>query len=319
MQYTHQAIELEEQLATLQKYGLSVKDKSFALKTLRSISYFRIACYLKYYEVAEHQYQSGSDFSDGVRLYAFDNELKGIIFKAIQDVEVALRTRMIHYISIEQGPFWFMTESCFSNHEQFHGNLEKLRTELKRSKEDFISEHMQKYDSPTMPPAWKTMEVASLGTLSKIYESLETTDAKKDVARSFGLPQYKYLESWNRSITVLRNCLAHHARVWNRRFTVKPQMPDYLPGKWIGNAGKARLQKLYAQLCVLAYMEQTISPNCNFVKQIVDLIHRHPEIDVKAMGFPNGWENEPLWRMNKEIEQLTIWKKIKSIFIKHEQ
>lgn len=301
-------------MITLQKYGLRVKDKSFALKTLQSISYFRLACYLKYYEVAEHQYKSGSEFEDGVRLYVFDNELKGILFKAIQDVEVALRTRMVHYISMEQGAFWFMTESCFSNQEQFKGNLDKLRAELRRSKEDFINEHLKKYDSPNMPPAWKTMEVASLGTLSKIYESLETTDAKKEVARSFGLSQYKYLESWNRSLTVLRNCLAHHARVWNRRFTVKPLMPEYLSGKWIGNARFIRQQKLYAQLCVLAYMEQMISPNCDFAKDIINLIHRHPEIDVKAMGFPNGWENEPLWKEKIEKPNLAIWNRIRAIF-----
>lgn len=314
MQYINKPIELEEQLTTLQKYGLGVKSKSFALKTLQSISYFRIACYLKYYEVTEHQYKKGTDFADGVCLYEFDNELKGILFKAIQDVEIALRTRMVHYISMEQGPFWFMTESSFTDSEKFKGNLDKLRTELKRSKEDFISEHFEKYDSPAMPPAWKTMEVASLGTLSKIYESLQTTDAKKDVARSLGLPQYKYLESWNRSITVLRNCLAHHARVWNRRFTVKPQMPDYLPEMWIGNASRVRQQKLYAQLCVLAYMEQTISPNCDFVKQIVDLIHRHPEIDVKAMGFPEGWEDEPLWKIEVKKVEATIWERLKAIF-----
>lgn len=26
------------------------------------------------------------------------------------------------------------------------------------------------------------------------------------------------------------------------------------------------------------------------------LLTAYPEIDVVAMGFPQGWENEPLWR-----------------------
>ena len=26
------------------------------------------------------------------------------------------------------------------------------------------------------------------------------------------------------------------------------------------------------------------------------LFVRFPEIDKKALGFPNGWETEPLWR-----------------------
>ena len=53
------------------------------------------------------------------------------------------------------------------------------------------------------------------------------------VAKSFGLPQYRYMESWMRSITVLRNCCAHHARTWNRRYPAMPQMPQRLPLNWV--------------------------------------------------------------------------------------
>ncbi len=28
-----------------------------------------------------------------------------------------------------------------------------------------------------------------------------------------------------------------------------------------------------------------------------DLLSRYPEVDTNAMGFPQGWENEPLWRL----------------------
>lgn len=26
------------------------------------------------------------------------------------------------------------------------------------------------------------------------------------------------------------------------------------------------------------------------------LLADYPSIDINAMGFPNGWENEPLWK-----------------------
>ena len=71
-----------------------------------------------------------------------------------------------------------MQEECFGNKANFYDNLERLKQELQRSHEDFIVEHWRKYDSPEMPPSWKTMEVASMGTLSKMYESLNTTNAK---------------------------------------------------------------------------------------------------------------------------------------------
>lgn len=94
----------------------------------------------------------------------------------------------------------------------------------------------------------------------------------------------------------VRNCCAHHARVWNRRFTNKPVLPMRLPLAWIGNADRVKPHKLYAQLCCLAYMEQTVDPQCGFASRLKALLAKYPMVDVAAMGFPSGWELEPLWR-----------------------
>ena len=57
------------------------------------------------------------------------------------------------------------------------------------------------------------------------YCNLSDTAIKKQIARDFDLPQHLYLGSWIKCAAVLRNCIAHHARVWNRRFPLKPQLP----------------------------------------------------------------------------------------------
>ena len=54
---------------------------------------------------------------------------------------------------------------------QYDRLAETLRTELGRCRDEFILEHFQKYDSPEFPPSWKTLEVASFGTLSKLYNN----------------------------------------------------------------------------------------------------------------------------------------------------
>ena len=41
--------------------------------------------------------------------------------------------------------------------------------EIHWSKEDFIKQHYKKYTKPAYPPAWKTLELLSLGTLTKIF------------------------------------------------------------------------------------------------------------------------------------------------------
>lgn len=297
MKYNKQPIDISTQLALLKQQGLIVNDERLAFKQLSSISYFRLANYWRTYETDKttHLFVSGTKLDDIINLYNFDKELRNIIFIAIQDVEIALRTRIIHYFSMTHGAFWFMDASLFNNQSIFQTCLDSIKTELKRSKEDFLQEHFTKYDIPSMPPVWKTLEVVSFGTLSKLYQNMKDVKVKKQVANSVGLPQYVYLESWMRSLAVLRNYCAHHARTWNRRSPAMPQIPQRLPLVWI-DAKQVRPMKLYAHICTLLYLEQSITPNSQIKQRLKHLLSTFPNINHKQMGFPNGWEKESLWQ-----------------------
>ena len=297
MRYNKQPTDITTQLAMLKQRGLIVSDEDTALKQLASISYFRLASYWKIFETDEatHQFANGTCLEDVISLYTFDRELRSIIFTAIQDIEVALRTRIIHFFSMTHGAFWFMDVSKFNNRNIFQTCLDNIQVELSRSKEEFLQEHFSKYSSPSMPPVWKTLEVVSFGNLSKLYANMKDVEVKKLVAKSVGLPQYTYLESWMRSLTVLRNCCAHHARTWNRRYPTMPQLPRRLPLTWV-DTQYIRPMKLYAQLCLLLYLEQSITPNSQIKDRLLSLLKAYPNTITRQMGFPRGWESEPLWQ-----------------------
>ena len=201
-----------------------------------------------------HLYKSGSTFEQAINLYLFDKELRQLIFKAIQDIEISLRTKMIQMFSMEHGAFWFMDSSLFKNEEFYQGCLDNIKKEVSRSNEDFIKEHSQKYTYPALPPVWKTLEVVSFGTLSKLFCLFKDNRLKKQVAREFGL-----LLQW-----------------------ITPSQKPI---------------KLYHQLCTLLYLEQTITPCMDLKSSLFKLFAEYPNIDLHAMGFPQGWENEPLWRL----------------------
>ena len=107
MRYNKQPTDITTQLAMLRQRGLIVSDEDTALKQLASISYFRLASYWKIFETDEatHQFASDTRLEDVISLYTFDRELRSIIFTAIQDIEVALRTRIIHFFSLSHGAF----------------------------------------------------------------------------------------------------------------------------------------------------------------------------------------------------------------------
>lgn len=301
MIYDKLPIDFLAQIALLKKRGMIFADEDKALEGLSSISYFRLASYWRHLEYRKsREFKTDARFDDILRLYAFDQQLRNIIFLAIQNIEVAFRTRLSHFLSMKYGAFWFLDFTLFKDTDIHKSCIEKLKEEISRSHEDFIKEHNDRYDEPDCPPSWKTMEVASFGTLSKLYSNLADTEIKKVISRSFKLPSYLFLENWMKCTAVLRNCCAHHARLWNRRFSVIPKYPVNLPERWIATPLR-RPEKLYGQLCCLAYLEQTIYPNSSLKRNILALMSDHPEIDFNAMGFQSDWQTQLLWENGSDL------------------
>ena len=295
--YNKQPISIADQISILKSRGLMFDNEQEAVEYLKIISYFRLASYWKPMESdkLKHIFKPNSKFENVVTLYNFDKELRTLIFSAIQSIEIALRTKIIQIVSSSYGAFWFTEKSLFTNTTIFSKCLLNIEEELKRSKEDFLIEHFAKYDNPPYPPAWKTLEVSSFGTLSKLYCNLADNNLKKQIARELGLPQHLYLESWIKSLSVLRNCIAHHARIWNRKYPWKPQIPQKLQSPWIQNSTISH-EKLYAQLCCICYLLNAIHPNNNFKQKLKILLSKYSIVDISAMGFPKLWYNEALWK-----------------------
>jgi len=256
MRYNKQPISISDQIDILKKRGLIFNDELKAKNILENISYFRLAGYWRTMEQdsSRHIFCAGSHFEDVVDRYNFDSELKTLIFAAIQQIEISVRTRIIHFFSLAHGAFWFLDDTLAEDEDLFNENLSYLRTELSRSHDEFIAEHFRKYDEPDMPPAWKTFEVASFGTLSKLYKNMNDNVVKKQVARSFNIPQHKCLQSWLATLTIVRNTCAHHARLWNAHFSMVPRTNERMRGKWIYSSfffrqalSKSLLHRLLAQ------------------------------------------------------------------------
>ena len=294
--YTKQPLSIAGQIQLLKDRGLLFGDETHAATFLSEVSYFRFVQYLRPMEAdkVHHTFKPNSRFEDALTLYNFDTQLRILIFEAIQEIEIALRTKVNHEFSMQHGAFWFYDTSLADDEHKYIENMNAVDRELQRSKEDFIKEHKQRYDKPVFPPSWKTLELASFGTLSKLYYNCNDTKTKKRIARQFNLPQHEVLESWMRSLTVLRNCCAHHSRIWNRRLTNAPQLSVPLRGAWIDTSGIDG-NKLYAITCCIIYWLDSMGRSDAFKTKLKTLIATYPSVDVTAMGFPSNWASQPLW------------------------
>ena len=147
--YTKQALSISEQIELLKSRGLNIADSSKAEKFLGEVSYFRFVQYLRPMEEDKttHQFKPNSRFEDAVALYNFDIELRDLMFKAVQRLEIALRTKIIQEFSLAHGPFGFFDTSLADDEHKFIENMNSIYRELQRCKEDFIKEHRRNYDT----------------------------------------------------------------------------------------------------------------------------------------------------------------------------
>ena len=54
--------------------------------------------------------------------------------------------------------------------------------------------------------------------------------------------------------------------------------------------------QVYFVLSMIIYLLNTINPNHSFVSRFKALLNCYPSIDVRAMGFPDDWKDESLWK-----------------------
>lgn len=284
----------EAQLQLLKSRGLLIEDEEKALHILQVISYYRLSGY--WYPLLEdkenHKFKMNAQFETAFNLYKFDREFRLLILGELEKIEVAVRCQMIQQLSLKISPFWFEDKVHFRNSNIFNKSIDKIRDELKRSDEEFILKFKEKYQNE-FPPSWMTLEVTSFGSLSVLFNALNPGRTKRNIANYFGLNERTF-QSWLHSIVYLRNVCAHHSRLWNRDIRVKPQIPENPKKQWL-KINEIENDKVYFLLSMIVYLLQTINPKNSMSSRFKSLLLKYPNIDVKAMGFPDNWEKEPLW------------------------
>ncbi len=252
--YSKKPLSIDEQIALLESRGLQIADHARARHYLSYISYYRLRAYTYPYQVntdENHPFQTGTSFDQVLDDYLFDRYLRLLIFDAIERIEIAFRTQVIHHYSMRHGSHWYQEKKHYKKEAYFINDLKVIDNEVDRSVEVFIDHYRDKYDTPYRPPSWMTLEVISFGLLSKLYSNLKMSPEKKIIAGNFGLGHPKLLVSWMHAISNVRNICAHHARLWNRRLAVGPVIPNYTNRPFITDTDIDE-HKLYLLLCCIA-------------------------------------------------------------------
>lgn len=285
---------VKQQIDLLTSRGLNIPDRQMAENYLCFIGYYRLSAYFIPFQTggdvrSREFFKPGATFDRVLDLYIFDRKLRLLVMDAIEKIEVAIKSAISNIICIKYGSHWFMQPElfiCDKFHQKFISEVKKdINFDRPKKQEKFIQHYYERYDDPALPPSWMILEVMTLGSISKLYSFL-IPELQKQIARLFGIDA-SILKSWLYSMTYLRNLCAHHSRIWNRSFTIKPTIlkkaKSYVPHN----------DRFFAQSFTLIKLLRTISQNTHWEDRLAALFTEYPKVDRAIMGFPENWTSLP--------------------------
>ena len=206
---------------------------------------------------------SETKFSDVVALYYLDVDLRNILMRYINRIEINFRTKLIYYVSnkYKSFPAWFADSAVISQ------NFIRNNAPIKR--------HHAKYPNDIYAPAWKTLEFFSFGMILKIYKNLIQDDIKEEISNLYDIKKPKKFISFMETIVLVRNTCAHSAVLF-----------DFNTPKGILSIPEVSFERdnhsLLACIKVIAYILRKISPSRekDMLDSIRSTLHKHNENQV---------------------------------------
>lgn len=254
----------------------------------------------------EHDFLPTALFDDVIARYNFDRNLRLVLFDAIEIIEVALRAKIINHLSQAKGNgLWYLDKTLFEREDYFEDFVLDLKYEFSRSTEPFAKEYIANapnWDAESLgsdnPDAWVILEVATFGTLSKMYKNLKNQLSQRSmIANEFGLYSAKEMSSWLEAISVLRNIIAHHSRLWNRNLAKQPTNLKGHRDKWLNTPlSDNQKKKPYGVITAMLYLCNAVYSENRIKQKLLQLLDSSADIPYARLGFTGDWRKEPIWR-----------------------
>lgn len=223
------ATTIDQQIETYKSRGMIFDDEEKAKEQLLDIGYFRLGTYCFPFEKTfpetgkkrSHEYIEGTKFKDIIDLYYFDSDLRYILMKYLNRIEINFREFLIYTVSNEYRglPTWFASPNVvFPRNEkeikrQGYTIEEEFEKEVYNSRSikynPIIEKHHDNYINDKFAPAWKTMEYMTFGNIISLYRQLKNSQLKRKIAGHYGCTSEKNFRIYLKTIKVIRNACAH--------------------------------------------------------------------------------------------------------------
>jgi len=151
---------------------------------------------------------------------------------------------------------------------------------IKQSKNElFVKHHLKNYNGRF--PFWVLVEILSFSNISKCFKNINTAD-KKEFLKSYYNYGVKFFENWIENISIVRNIIAHHGRLYNKN--INPSL------KLLEEDNFNRTRKIFDLIFILKKVIFDKYLWSDFLEKINFLINTYKnDIDFELIGFPKNY------------------------------
>jgi len=296
MKYTKAPLTFEQQADLLISRGLQA-EKQELVEKLEVVNYYRLSGYWYPFKNSDDTFKPNTTLKKVWRRYTFDRQLRLIALDAIERVEISVRTNLVYYHSHRYGAWGY---TCHENlpgltEDQFADLIRKLISAKKRSRDTFVVHFNAKYGNRhCFLPLWMGAEIITLGMTLTMFRGVENK-IKQDIAQKYGIPDVVLL-SWLVALNTIRNVCAHHGRLRDRALDYTPKIPRGNKYPQWNSSVVIPKDRVFGILTILKYMMDIIAPQSKWDQRLIFLIDKYREIPLEPMGFPENWQDCPIWR-----------------------
>lgn len=281
---------LDEQIAILESRGLQISDRESAKEFLRRNNYYRVSGYsltLRSHDV----FSPNASFQNIIDIYEFDHELRHILLKYMERIEVAVKSVYSYEFTKVYGATGHQNASNFTD-AVLHADIMQKAEAQKNSRlpheaylKHFVTDLQQEI------PLWAFVDLLTISNISFLYK-ISPKPIKLSVAEAFGLKARgdKILERFMHHMTIIRNLCAHGSRLYNRLFEQRP---------WLSKGELALLCKnsdgtvdnahLYGFILIMRRLLKATEFS-DLKAEIVRLSEKYPFVNLRHYGFREDWQ-----------------------------
>ena len=314
----------DQQIEKLKENGLIIQDESVAIQFLKLEGYYNVINgYSPNFKTKQGTFYKGTTFEDICSLYAFDKDLRSIIYKHTSSIETHTKALIAHEFSRVHGvdEKVYLKPQCFTPNANSTDTVSRLIDECNTTITEALNHNSNKYRQYIAHnynvhghvPLWVLIRALSFGTISIFYKNM--IESEKDLVAANYNVTAEQLANMLEVVVSYRNIVAHGERTFCAKLPKTRLSTQLSITRKLCIAKNAKGENMFGRSDFLALLIccKYLLPNEDFAHLVQELENKLDDLATKlsplmmshvrtSMGIKsNSWKTLPKLRIEDRV------------------